>query len=202
MGGQDRWGALLAGGGALIPAGRTGQTAALPDAPLATPAAERARPASTSRRFAVLLITAAFVILLDHLTKWWVSSALALDTQVPASGPVTIHYIQNSGAAFGLFPQFTSFYVVVAAVVAVVILIAVPRMGGGLFRQVVLGCVLGGALSDGFDRLVFGHVTDFIDFHVWPVFNVADMAIVGGMLVIVYELTFRQPRDVSPAVEL
>jgi signal peptidase II len=74
-------------------------------------------------------------------------------------------------------------------------------MGGGLFRQVVLGCILGGALADGIDRLIFGHVTDFIDFHVWPVFNVADMAIVGGMLVIVYELTFRQQRGVSPAAE-
>ena len=76
------------------------------------------------------------------------------------------------------------------------------KIAGEEVDEVVLGCVLGGALSDGFDRLIFGHVTDFIDFHVWPVFNVADMAIVGGMLVIVYELTFRQPRDVSPAVEL
>jgi signal peptidase II len=153
------------------------------------------------RRFAVLLLTAAFVVVLDHLTKWWVSSALLLDSQVPSSGPVTIHYIQNSGAAWGILPQFTYFYVVVAAVVVAVILVAVPRMGGGLFRQVVLGCVLGGALSDGVDRLLFGHVTDFIDFHVWPVFNVADMAIVGGMLVIVYELTFRQPQDIPPAAE-
>ena len=180
MVGQPWRRALLAGGGALTPAGR---------------------PASTGWRVAVLLLTAALVIVFDHLTKWWVSTALAYGTQVPSSGPVTIHYIDNSGAAFGLFPQFTYFYVVVAAIAAAYILIAGPRMGGGLFRQVVLGCILGGALADGIDRLIFGHVTDFIDFHVWPVFNVADMAIVGGMLVIVYELTFRQQRGVSPAAE-
>ena len=143
------------------------------------------------RRLGIILVTAAIVFGLDHLTKWLVVQRVPLYTQVPAGSPVTIHHIENTGAAFGLFPQFQGLYLAVAAVVAVYILVAGPRMSGHSFRQVVLGAILGGAISNGVDRLAQGHVTDFIDFHVWllQVFNVADMAIVGGMLIIVIGLT-------------
>lgn len=149
-----------------------------------------------------MLATGAIVIALDHLTKWLVTSHIPLGNQVPATNQiVNIHYIQNSGAAFGLFPQFTYFYVVVAVIVAGYILAFGPRMGGGLLRLVAFGCVLGGAISDGADRVLFGHVTDFIDFHFWPVFNVADIAIVGGMLVIVVQLGFGGGRPDRPPAE-
>jgi len=160
----------------------------------AGPSIGRARSSrSTRRRYAILLITAVVVFALDHLTKWLVSTHVALDTQVPAGSPVTIHYIQNSGAAFGLFPQFDFLYLVVAAVVAGYILIYGPSMGGGMLRLLALGCILGGSISNGVDRLAQGYVVDFIDFHFWlfQIFNVADMGIVGGMLVIVYQLGIR-----------
>jgi signal peptidase II len=148
---------------------------------------------STRRRYTILLTTAIVVIALDHLTKWLVSTHVVLDTQVPAGSPVTIHYIQNSGAAFGLFPQFDFLYLVVAAVVAGYILVYGPSMGGGMLRLLALGCILGGSISNGVDRLAQGYVVDFIDFHFWlfQIFNVADMGIVGGMLVIVYQLGIR-----------
>jgi signal peptidase II len=142
------------------------------------------------------MVTAAVVVtLVDHLSKWLVTTHVALDTQVPAGSPVTIHYIQNSGAAFGLFPQLTFLYLVVAAVVAVYILLYGPSTGGGLLRLLALGCILGGSISNGIDRLVQGYVVDFIDFHFWlfQIFNVADMGIVGGMLVIVVQLLFERP---------
>lgn len=154
-------------------------------------------PREARRRYVIMLVTAAVVLAVDHLTKWLVITYIALDAQVPASGPVTIHYIQNSGAAFGILPQLASIYLVVAAVVAGYILLYGPRMGGGLLRLLALGAVLGGAVSNGIDRLVSGHVTDFIDFHFWPIFNAADMAIVGGMLVVVYQLGFGKQEDVA-----
>jgi signal peptidase II len=149
-----------------------------------TVVAEPSRPARpwSRRKLAVLLITGLVVVLLDHVTKWWVTSSLSLGQEAPAHGQVTIHHTENAGAAFGLFPQFTQLYLVVAIVVAAYLIITGPRLPGGLFRQVVLGCILGGAISNGIDRALGGHVTDFIDFHFWPVFNVADMAIVGGIL--------------------
>jgi signal peptidase II len=153
---------------------------------------------STRRRYAIMLITAAVVVAVDHLTKWLVSTHVVLDTEVPAGAPITIHYIHNSGAAFGLLPQLDFLYLVVAAIVIGYILLYGPSMGGGMLRLLALGCILGGSLSNGIDRLAQGYVVDFIDFHFWlfQIFNVADMGIVGGMLVIVYQLGIRRE---SPA---
>jgi signal peptidase II len=147
---------------------------------------------STRRRYLIMVGTAVVVLALDHITKWLVTAHVAVNTQVPAGSPVTIHPIENSGAAFGLFPGFTYLYLLVAAVVAGYILIYGPRMGGGLLRMLALGCILGGSISNGIDRLVQGYVVDFIDTHFWlfQIFNVADMGIVGGMVVVVAQLGF------------
>jgi len=216
--GESRRGALLAGREPLTPTEPTGTadgqsnpaepSMVVGEDPVAAhpgpaaPSHPRAAPPpsgrvrslrSTRRRYAILLTTAVVVIALDHLTKWLVSTHVVLDTQVPAGSPVTIHYIQNSGAAFGLFPQFDFLYLVVAAIVAGYILLYGPSMGGGMLRLLALGCILGGSISNGVDRLAQGYVVDFIDFHFWlfQIFNVADMGIVGGMLVIVYQLGIR-----------
>ena len=140
-------------------------------------------PPARRRQLTVLLGTAAVVFIVDHLTKWLVTQHVALGGQVPVSGPVTIHHIQNRGAAFGLFPQGQLVFLVVAAVVAGYILFAGRRFGPGLFFQVLLGMVLGGALANAVDRVVQGYVVDFIDLQRWPIFNVADMAIVVGILI-------------------
>jgi signal peptidase II len=163
------------------------------EAPGAAPVPANPPVRSTSRRYALMVLTAVLVGVIDHITKWLVVNHVRLDTEVPAGSPITIHYIQNSGAAFGLFPQFTFLYLVVAAIVAGYILLYGPRMAGGLFRLLALGGILGGSVSNGIDRLVSGSVVDFIDFHFWlfQIFNVADMAIVGGMLVVVYQVGFR-----------
>ena len=139
---------------------------------------------SRLRLLAVLLGTAAVVVGVDHLTKWLVTSRVALETQVPSSGPITIHYVQNRGAAFSLFPDLQWLFLAVAAVVAGYILLAGHRFGGA-WTQVVLGLVLGGAVSNAIDRGSQGYVVDFIDLHRWPVFNVADSCIVVGILVAV-----------------
>ena len=72
------------------------------------------------------------VVALDHLTKWLVTAHLALGQQVPASWPVTIRYVENSGAAFGLFPQFHFLYLVVAAIVCTYIIFFGHRFGDGV----------------------------------------------------------------------
>jgi signal peptidase II len=134
------------------------------------------------QQLAVLLSTATVVFVLDHVTKWLVTNNIALGDQVPSSGPVTLHHIENRGAAFGLFPQMQFVFLAVAVAVAVYILVAGRKFGPGIFPQVLLGMVLGGALSNAVDRVAQGYVVDFIDLQRWPVFNVADMAIVVGIL--------------------
>lgn len=153
---------------------------------------------SRGRQLSVLLITAAAVYLLDHLSKWLVIQHIPLGGQVSVSGPVSFHHIENRGAAFGLFPQMQFVFLAVAALVAGYILFAGRRFGPGLFPQVLLGMVLGGAVANAVDRFIQGYVVDFIDLQRWPVFNVADMSIVVGLMLGV--LTLRMAPQ-SPAGE-
>lgn len=140
----------------------------------------------TSRRriYAVMLGTAAAVALLDHLTKWLVASHLALGQQVWPGSFVSIDHVENRGAAFSVLPQLHWLYLAVALIVSLYIVFAGYRYGTTWYRQVLIGMILGGALSNGVDRLVQGSVVDFIDFHFWPVFNVADSCIVLAIVVL------------------
>ena len=141
-----------------------------------------------SRYLLVILVTAALVIGIDHLTKWIVVQHLPLHGMIWPGALISIDHVENSGAAFGLFPQFQWLYLIVAAIVVTYILLVGQRYGTTVFRQVLLGMILGGAVSNGIDRLAQGRVVDFIDLHWWPVFNVADMSIVIGIALAVLTL--------------
>ena len=95
---------------------------------------------------------------------------------------VSIDHVENSGAAFSVLPQLHWLYLAVALVVSLYIVFSGYRYGTTWYRQVLIGMILGGALSNGVDRLVQGSVVDFIDFHFWPVFNVADSCIVVAIV--------------------
>jgi signal peptidase II len=150
--------------------------------------------------YAVIVITAIAVLALDHLTKWLVDTNLPLGGELWSRAPVSITHVVNRGAAFGVLPQFQWLYLVVAVVVVVYILLAGHRFGNTWYRQVLLGFVLGGAVSNGIDRLLQGYVVDFINIHFWPVFNVADSAIVVGIIVSILTsgLQPSAPRHASP----
>jgi len=148
---------------------------------------------------AVLLGTAGVVYGLDHLTKWLVVQHLVLGEQWPSSGPVTIHLIHNRGAAFGLFPELQTVFLVVAAVVSAYIIFAGPRFAQGVWAQVTLGAILGGAVANAVDRFTQGYVVDFVDLQRWPVFNLADSCIVVGIVVAVFTLGSRQPAQKGTA---
>ena len=148
-------------------------------------------PASRRRYLLVILGTAALVIGVDHLTKWIVVQSLPLHGVIWPGALVSIDHVENSGAAFGLFPQFQWLYLIVAAVVVVYILFVGQRYGNTGYRQVLLGMILGGAVSNGIDRAAQGRVVDFIDLHWWPVFNVADMSIVIGIALAVLTMGTR-----------
>lgn len=147
--------------------------------------------APRARYLTVIGITAAIVIGVDHLTKWIVVQHLPLHGVIGEGAVISIDHVENSGAAFGLFPQFQWLYLIVAAVVVAYILLVGQRYGTTALRQVLLGMILGGAISNGIDRLAAGRVVDFIDLHWWPVFNVADMAIVIGIALAVLTLGSR-----------
>jgi signal peptidase II len=97
---------------------------------------------------------------------------------------------RNPGSAFGLFQRLPILFTVLAAGIAIAILVNVGRVRDSL-TAVAMGLVLGGAIGNLADRLVRapgifrGRVIDFIDFRVWPVFNVADSAVVVGAFLLI-----------------
>ena len=101
----------------------------------------------------------------------------------------SITHVTNTGAAFGLFPDRGSFFVVIAVIVVAAIIFYYRHLPAGQWWiKVSLGLQLGGALGNLLDRLRLGYVIDFIDFKIWPVFNLADSAIVIGVAILAYYL--------------
>ena len=115
----------------------------------------------------------------------------------PHSGVFHLTYVQNTGAAFGFLRGKTLFFIVVAVLVLGFIIFLAPRLSREKpLLGLVFGLLLGGALGNLIDRIRFGYVIDFLDFRVWPVFNIADMAIVVGVCFLIWEIWFRTPEGI------
>ncbi len=148
--------------------------------------AERSLAASLVQWLALGAVALAAVAA-DQLTKHIVSSRLALDESEHVVGPLSIHHVQNSGIAFGLFASATPIVIVLTGIAVVWMLGFFARSGARHpILPVSLGLVIGGSVSNLVDRVRLGHVTDFLDLRFWPAFNLADAAIVIGILGLLY----------------
>ncbi|MHB0977162.1 MAG: signal peptidase II [Candidatus Aquicultorales bacterium] len=147
----------------------------------------------------MLLVVAVITFLVDQISKYAIRASLAEGASLPVVGGFfNIAHVRNAGAAFGLFPERSSFLIIVSLFIIVAILgyyvFAKPT---NVVVKGALGLELGGALGNLVDRLVNGKVTDFLDFNgLWPVFNLADSAIVVGAVVMATVLLFAvQPEE-------
>jgi signal peptidase II len=135
---------------------------------------------------AVTLVTATLIAAADQLTKWWALEALA-DGPVHLGWTLDLELHFNSGAAFSTGRGLTPF-ITAAAVGLVVVLFSMTRSVTARSVAIAFGLLLGGAAGNLTDRLIRDHggaVIDFVDFGWWPVFNLADSAIViGGILLV------------------
>jgi signal peptidase II len=163
--------------------------------------AER-RLAAGLAQWVALLAVAVAAIFADQLTKQIVSSQLALGEEVAVVGPFSIHHVQNSGIAFGLFASATSIVIALTGVAVAWMLLFFARSGARHpVLPVGLGLVIGGSGSNLVDRVRLGHVTDFLDLRFWPAFNLADTFIVVGVAILLVSLvaTERRPKRPRPA---
>jgi signal peptidase II len=154
------------------------------------------------RGAAALFGSAVGVFVLDRLTKVWAESAFAHHPYDVVPGLLTLRFTTNSGGAFSLGQSAPWFFATATIVVSGLIVVTAFRHRSTT-TAVALGLVLGGALGNLADRIlrgpgVSGRVVDFIDLHVWPVFNLADSAIVVGALLFAWS-SFRESRGGSPA---
>lgn len=143
---------------------------------------------SGRRGAAILFATAAGAYLLDRISKVWAEHTLQDHPIVVIKGVLTLQFTTNSGGAFSLGQSapwiFAGFTIGVS-----VLIVATAFRHRSTLTSVALGLVLGGALGNLTDRVVRapgmrGRVIDFIDFHIWPVFNLADSAVVIGALLL------------------
>ena len=132
--------------------------------------------------YPALLGTAAAIVVLDQLSKSLALRLLAAGPVDLIDGLLTLRLTFNSGGAFGLLQGLPGLFLVATLVVIVMILLWARRLDGVAWG-IALGAILGGGLGNVADRLFrdTAGVVDFIDLHLWPVFNLADSAIVVGV---------------------
>ncbi len=155
------------------------------------------------RSAGALFAVAGAVWVLDRLSKLWVERTL--EGRPPISlipGVLDLRFTTNAGGAFSL-GQRTPWIFVGASILVSVAIVATAFRHTNVTTSLALGLILGGAVGNLTDRIVrgsgfSGHVVDFVDFRVWPVFNVADSAIVVGAVALAIS-SFTADRDRSPS---
>jgi signal peptidase II len=146
-----------------------------------------------------LAVVALAAVLADQVTKHVVTRTLGLDEAEHVIGPLSIHHVQNSGIAFGLFSSATAGVAVITAIAVIWMLVFFARSGSRHpVLPAALGLLIGGSVSNLVDRIRLGHVTDFIDFRYWPAFNLADSFIVVGVAILLGALVAADRRPQPP----
>lgn len=137
------------------------------------------------------------VFIIDQLVKHLVVSTMHLGQSFPViKGIFHITYVLNPGAAFGMLEHQRWFFIVVAlaAVLLGVAFYKKLQQESFLMRSGA-GLLLGGAVGNLADRIQSGLVVDFLDFRVWPVFNIADIAICAGAGMLIFDIWQRRNED-------
>lgn len=145
------------------------------------------------RKYIWLVLISGLLIALDQIIKIYVHSHFHLGESVPViQNFFNLTYVRNFGAAFGFLadshPSFRETFFLAMPPIALLIILAILRgVKDDDTKQIIaLSSIFGGAIGNYIDRLRFRYVIDFLDFHLydkwsWPAFNIADMAIVGGV---------------------
>ena len=131
------------------------------------------------------------VLLFDQITKYIIRKKLNLGDSISIIPNIFhITHINNTGAAFGMFPNAQIFFIVtsIIAIIALIYFLYTFKKGNPTF-YISIGLILGGATGNLLDRLILRTVTDFLDFGInpkirWPAFNIADSSVVIGFFIL------------------
>lgn len=142
----------------------------------------------------VAVSTVFLIIFLDRITKNFFSQVLSVGESIPLIRHVLhMTLVHNTGIAFGLFRDQGIVFIIIP-VIAIILLIYniyyYHRFEDRISEMYIIGfsLIFGGAIGNLIDRVVYGYVIDFIDFRIWPVFNVADSAITVGAVMIAVKI--------------
>lgn len=132
------------------------------------------------------------LIIIDQISKWMIQSKFLINESMPIIKNIFhLTYVQNFGAAFGILKHQKIFFVVMTIFVIGGIVIFLKKQKN-LHKLVPysLSLIVGGAIGNLIDRVRLGYVVDYFDFRIWPIFNIADISIVIGAVLLSYYLIF------------
>lgn len=140
------------------------------------------------------VILGIIVFLADQITKWQIGENMHLGQTIPViKNAIHITYVLNPGAAFGIMENQRFVFIGVAVVLIIGTIFFYKRLlQESRILQYGAMMLLGGAAGNLFDRIQTGLVVDFIDLRIWPVFNIADIAICLGAGFVIFDICFRR----------
>jgi signal peptidase II len=141
-----------------------------------------------------IFLAAGLIFAADRLTKYFIIKSLALGQSIRVIPDIFhITLVFNNGAAFGVLQNCALFFIIFSfAAIALILLIIFRAHQMDALLAVSLALILGGAAGNLVDRIKFGYVIDFLDFRVWPVFNIADSCISIGIALIAFSFIFKR----------
>jgi len=146
------------------------------------------------KRHYTFWLIAIVTIVLDQLTKWVVTSTMEVGRSIPVFPFFSLTHIRNTGAGFGILQGQNTIFILVALIAIVAIVLMMKKILEKHHTTVFATLILGGAAGNLIDRLVYGSVTDFLNFSFWPAFNLADAALTIGVLGLIW-MEIREEKD-------
>ncbi len=135
----------------------------------------------------MLYIICIFIVVCDQIIKMFISNRFIYGQSMPIIKNIFhLTYVKNTGAAFGIFQNQNLFFIITSFVVIILMLIYI-NIGDKkhFWFKIAAALILGGAIGNLIDRVRVGYVIDYLDFRIWPVFNLADSSVVIGAGIIV-----------------
>lgn len=148
-----------------------------------------------------MIIFTLIVLVLDIISKIIIRHYFFLGESIKViDNFLSITYVRNTGAAWSIFQNNTMMVLIVSFIVICLIITYISKNKPDKFiKKIIYSFVLGGALGNFFDRLIYGYVIDFIDIKIinynFPIFNIADSAIVIGVIILIYQNLKKESSD-------
>lgn len=148
---------------------------------------------------AIAYLVALLMVLIDQIIKKWTTSSLQLhESRSGIDGLFDFYYIRNEGAGWGILQgRMWFFYVVTFVIIVYLIYLIYKHRQGSLFLKCTYGLLLGGAIGNLIDRIINGFVIDMfrLTFMNFPIFNVADMALSIGVVLLIIQVLMTEDTE-------
>ena len=143
-----------------------------------------------------IILISILILLLDIITKQLVINNLLEHQSITIiNNFFSITYAKNTGVAFSFLEGYIPLVILITSIIIISILIYIKKNNPNKYESICYGLILGGALGNLLDRIIYGYVIDFLDFTIfnynYPIFNIADTFIVIGILILII-LSFKE----------